>query len=175
MRNLQEILSNDRILCITRNINNDNVIQLMMTVLLRNKYATVKFTRAMNWEHLSVSFQDETPSWDDMQRMKEMFWTDDEECFQLHPKKENYINNHEHCLHIWRPTDGNFPIPPSIFVGFRQGKQEEDIEALKQMQIAIGEPLSDEKLKFLVLYANDKKKAEQQIKKMSLQDLLKLM
>lgn len=175
MKNLDDILNSPNILMITRKIVNNNVIQIMMSVNIRNKIATVKFTKAMNWEHLSVSFPDETPSWDDMQSMKEMFWKDDEECFQLHPKKENYINNHEHCLHIWRPIDGNFPIPPSIFVGFRQGKQDEDIQALKEMQIAMGEPLSDEKLKFLVLYANDKQAAEEQIKKMSLQEMLKLL
>ena len=51
--------------------------------------------------------------------MKEIFWRDDEVCMQLHPKKEEYVNNHNYCLHIWRPIDKEIPMPPSVMVGLK--------------------------------------------------------
>ena len=44
-----------------------------------------------------------TPSWDQMCKMKEIFFEDEEECIEYHPKKSEYITAHPHCLHIWRP------------------------------------------------------------------------
>ncbi len=55
------------------------------------------------WEHLSVSMPSKTPSWDQMCKMKEVFFDDEEEAVEYHPKKSEYINAHPHCLHIWRP------------------------------------------------------------------------
>lgn len=177
MKDINIIRKDARIRQILRDIVDDTKLQFKATV--RSKYntkvAVVKFTRFLNWEHLSVSYQDETPSWDFMQEMKEMFWNDDEVCIQLHPKAEDYINNHEHCLHIWRPLDKEIPTPPSIFVGFRRGKEQEDRELLKQMQIDLGSPLSEEELDMYVLQATNPKALQDKLKKMSLEDLAKLM
>ena len=77
------------------------------------------------WEHLSVTpyKNDKTPSWDFMCKMKEMFFRDDEACVEYHPKKEDYVNDLPHCLHIWRPLEEKLPTPPSIYVGVgRKGK-----------------------------------------------------
>ena len=73
------------------------------------------------WEHFSINpiSQKKTPSWDFMCRMKEMFFKDDEACVEYHPKKEDYVNNLPHCLHIWRPTKEKLPLPPAIFVGLK--------------------------------------------------------
>ena len=65
--------------------------------------------------------------------MKEVFWNDDEVCMQLHPKKEEYVNNHPFCLHIWKPIKQEIPIPPSIMVGIRKGHEEEDIKMIKEL------------------------------------------
>lgn len=67
------------------------------------KWLNFIFSVQMGWEHLSVSMPSKTPSWDQMCVMKDLFWEDNEECFQYHPKKEDYVNIHPHCLHIWRP------------------------------------------------------------------------
>ena len=80
----------------------------------------------MGWEHLSVSMPSRTPSWEQMCKMKDIFWGEDEACVQYHPKKEDYVNMHQHCLHIWRPTQEALPIPPHILVGFRDDKEKED-------------------------------------------------
>ena len=83
------------------------------------KFLNFIFSYQMGWEHLSVSMPNKTPSWDQMCVMKDIFWNEDEACVEYHPKKEDYVNNHQHCLHIWKPTNETLPLPPSILVGFR--------------------------------------------------------
>lgn len=90
------------------------------------------FSFGGEFEHLSVSTPVKTPTWEQMCKMKEIFWKDDEVCMQLHPKKEEYVNNHPYCLHIWRPKEKEIPTPSSIYVGLRKGKTQEDIEKLKE-------------------------------------------
>ena len=60
------------------------------------------FSYQMGWYHLSVSMPDKDPSWVQMCKMKDIFFDDEEECVEYHPKKSEYINVHPHCLHIWR-------------------------------------------------------------------------
>lgn len=76
------------------------------------------------WEHVSVHMDDQkvkgiqrTPTWSEMCKIKDIFW-DDQDCIaQYHPPKEDYINNHKHTLHLWRPTNVELPRPPWILVG----------------------------------------------------------
>ena len=49
------------------------------------------FSWAMGFEHLSVSTPTRTPTWEEMCIMKNIFWKDDEECMQVHPKKKKII------------------------------------------------------------------------------------
>lgn len=65
-----------------------------------------------SWEHVSISHASRTPSWEMMQKLKEMFFEDDEVVMQLHPKKSEYKNIHKHCLHLWRPINQEIPTPP---------------------------------------------------------------
>lgn len=71
------------------------------------------------WDHVSVSKRYECPSWEEMCRIKELFWDDPEDCVvQFHPPKSQYVNNHLYCLHLWRPNNGLIvPVPPTILVG----------------------------------------------------------
>ncbi len=55
------------------------------------------------WEHLSVSFENRTPTWDEMCFIKELFFDPEDLCIQMHPRQSQYINMHAHCLHIWKP------------------------------------------------------------------------
>lgn len=73
----------------------------------------------MGWEHVSVSRQDRCPTWDEMCQVKALFWTDDDCVIQYHPPASEYVNNHPNCLHLWRPTDVDLPMPPSILVGIQ--------------------------------------------------------
>lgn len=88
------------------------------------------FSWGCGFEHLSVSTPIRTPSWEQMCMMKDIFWNDDEVCMQLHPKKEDYVNNMKFCLHIWKPIDTEIPTPPSIMLGFRKGKEAEDLQQI---------------------------------------------
>lgn len=69
------------------------------------------------WEHVSVSTPHRTPTWKEMCFIKSLFWGDDVVVMQLHPRRDDYVNNHNHCLHLWRPTVGEIPVPPNITVG----------------------------------------------------------
>ena len=83
------------------------------------------FSYQMGWEHLSVSMPSKTPSWDQMCRMKDIFWNKDEACVEYHPKEEDYVNMHQQCLHIWKPTEEYLPTPPHILVGFKDAEEKE--------------------------------------------------
>lgn len=64
------------------------------------------------WEHVSVSCQNRTPTWEEMKTVKEMFWKDDETVVQFHPRQSEYVNIHEHVLHLWRIAGVNHELPP---------------------------------------------------------------
>lgn len=70
---------------------------------LNNKRLNFVFSVQEGWEHLSVSMPSKTPTWEQMCMMKDIFWEEEEECLEYHPRKSEYVNIHNHCLHIWRP------------------------------------------------------------------------
>lgn len=78
------------------------------------------------WEHVSVSVMTNQsgkcrmPTWDEMCMVKALFWDDEETVIQLHPPKSEWVNNHAGCLHLWRCTNQEQPLPPSIFVGIKE-------------------------------------------------------
>lgn len=76
------------------------------------------------WEHVSVTIMckhkqvNRCPTWAEMCFLKDLFWGPDEAVMQLHPPKSEYVNNHEFCLHLWKPPVFKpIPLPPAIFVG----------------------------------------------------------
>lgn len=74
------------------------------------------------WEHVSVTVlnkPEQTPTWAEMCIVKGLFWDDEETVIQFHPPKSEYVNNHAGCLHLWRPTKVEIPLPPSILVGIK--------------------------------------------------------
>lgn len=71
------------------------------------------------WEHVSVSTPRRPPNWQEMSFVKDLFWEPEECVMQLHPPKSEYVNNHSYCLHMWRPTRTEIPLPPSILVGVK--------------------------------------------------------
>ena len=59
-------------------------------------------------EHVSVElYARRLPTWDEMCEIKDIFWDDEEEVVQIHPKKSQYVNITE-ALHLWRPKDGDW-------------------------------------------------------------------
>jgi len=69
------------------------------------------------WEHVSVSHANrrKMPTWEDMCRVKDIFWDAEEEVVQIHPKESRYLHGvgygkdrRENVLHLWRPADGDW-------------------------------------------------------------------
>jgi hypothetical protein len=69
------------------------------------------------WDHVSVSLPNRCPTWEEMCRIKDLFFDEDETVVQFHPKKSEYVNCHPYCLHLWRSQDQEAVLPPSILVG----------------------------------------------------------
>lgn len=72
------------------------------------------------WQHVSVSFPDSKhtiPNWEVMCRVKDLFFEPEDTVVQFHPAKNNYVNYHGGCLHLWKPIGREFPIPDPILVG----------------------------------------------------------
>lgn len=59
-------------------------------------------------EHVSISpvKSNKLPSWEDMCKLKDIFFDDEEEVYQIHPPKSHYVNLSENCLHLWKPIPG---------------------------------------------------------------------
>lgn len=71
------------------------------------------------WEHVSVSLPHRCPTWEEMCAIKAAFWDDDDVVMQLHPPRAEWVNNHPHCLHLWRPVGVEIPRPPALMVGIQ--------------------------------------------------------
>lgn len=74
------------------------------------------------WEHVSVVVRGEnrTPTWEELSHIKSLWWDDAECVVQYHPPNSEYINNHPYCLHLWRPTEAEIPLPPTYMVGLKE-------------------------------------------------------
>lgn len=69
------------------------------------------------WEHVSVSLRHRCPTWEEMCYIKNLFWEEDVAVVQFHPKKSDYINHHQFCLHMWKQIGVNWVSPPKDLVG----------------------------------------------------------
>lgn len=72
--------------------------------------SSVDVIDGQRWEHVSVSLigSKKCPDWDTMCFIKAIFWGDEDEVIQIHPKRAEYVNLHPGCLHLWRIL-GGFP------------------------------------------------------------------
>jgi len=68
------------------------------------------------WEHVSVSYANRCPVWDEMCFIKDLFWTEEETVLQFHPKKTEYKNVHKYCLHLWRRCGENYELPNRLLI-----------------------------------------------------------
>jgi hypothetical protein len=67
----------------------------------------------LDWQHVSVSLSSgEVPTWEMMCKIKELFFEPEHWVVQFHPAKADYVNIHDGCLHLWRPTKAAMPTPP---------------------------------------------------------------
>lgn len=62
------------------------------------------------WEHVSIMKKSrKLPTWDEMCFIKDLFWREDENVVQIHPRKSEYVNFTD-ALHLWRPVGGDWNI-----------------------------------------------------------------
>lgn len=61
--------------------------------------------RTPNWGHLlhiSMSYPDHDPSWDEIKMLREVFFPPDVDAAMFLPRASNYVNVHRHCFHLWQ-------------------------------------------------------------------------
>jgi hypothetical protein len=64
------------------------------------------------WRHVSVSRQDRIPNYADLGSVKSAFIGDHRAAIQVFPKKDEHVNIHPRCLHLWSPVDEkHYPLP----------------------------------------------------------------
>ena len=83
------------------------------------------------WDHVSVAPIKKriTPDWEIMCKVKDIFFKPDEAVIQIHPPKDEYVNNMSNCLHLWRANDKDMTLPPSFMVGYRKGQTAAELQA----------------------------------------------
>jgi hypothetical protein len=64
------------------------------------------------WEHVSVSCANRCPTWEEMDKVKRLFWRDDETVVQFHPRDDVRVNVHPYCLHLWKRCGQEYELPP---------------------------------------------------------------
>lgn len=107
----------------------DGVYHIPHNTIDRYIYNVV-FSIGMGWEHMSVSLLkingknkiekvERCPTWEEMCFLKNVFWTPEECCVQYHPAMADYISNHKWCLHVWRSTEVQMPVPDTVLVGLK--------------------------------------------------------
>ena len=101
-----------------------------------NRQARVVWSNGGGWDHVSVSWQDRCPTWDEMAKVKKLFFYPEEICVEYHPPESEYVNFHPFCLHIWRYQQPGMPMPSSWMVGPKKGQTQaqeirEGLEALQ--------------------------------------------
>lgn len=119
MKSLEEIKENRNLLIGRTGVDGGSGV-----VYFSTWKGSVIWSFGCGWEHVSVSPEKKriTPSWDDMCKLKDMFFHDDETVIEYHPAKSEYVNMVGNCLHLWKPLEQELPIPPAIMVGIRNNQ-----------------------------------------------------
>lgn len=106
----------------------------------KNHPATVVFSNGGGWDHVSVSFSNRCPTWDEMCEVKRMFFYPEEIAVEYHPSESEYVNAFPYCLHIWRYQQPGMPMPPAWMVGPKKGQSAREAynEGLNALQAADG-------------------------------------
>lgn len=100
----------------TQCIGSNNGIFIVRSVRFKHTLKCIA-SDGEGWEHVSVSLNHRTPRWNEMCYIKDLFWDEEDWVIQFHPAKDNNINLHPHCLHLWRKAGTNdFTEKPPIYM-----------------------------------------------------------
>lgn len=73
----------------------------------------------LGWDHVSVAINgrgDRTPTWAEMEWVRDLCFEPTETCMQLSVPREEHINVHPGVLHLWRPQGVEIPRPDAVMV-----------------------------------------------------------
>lgn len=90
-----------------------------LSVSKRRAIAVFVASWGLGWDHVSISFRDRRPTWDEMCEVKDIFFKEDEACVKYHPAKAycvNILNIRTYCFHICRPQEIEILKPPIYMV-----------------------------------------------------------
>lgn len=99
---------------------NNGAFSIPASLAKRRPLLRVIASDGLGWEHVSVSTATRCPTWEEMCFIKSMFWDAEDTVMQLHPPESRWINNFPYCLHLWRPTEQEIPLPLDIMVGYKE-------------------------------------------------------
>lgn len=112
MKSLEEIKDNSKLEIKQESV--DGIAGLLHMTGLRK--CTIIASWGGGWEHVSVCPANRCPTWEEMCKIKDMFWNSNEVVMQIHPEKSAYVNIMPNCLHLWKPIDQEIPVPPILYV-----------------------------------------------------------
>lgn len=55
--------------------------------------------------HVSASYRDRAPSWDDLRALRALFFSPDRDVIQVLPRRGEYVNVHEFCHHLFEAPE----------------------------------------------------------------------
>lgn len=143
MKTVEEILSNGAIFSKGRTLNYDGISGYLSIERIDMSFIA---SWGGGWDHVSVAplNRKKVPTWEQMCKVKDIFFKPDESVIQVHPPKEEYVNNMSNCLHLWRCSYKEMLLPPSCFVGIKPGQtREELIQEIKEAYEKAGEAYVD--------------------------------
>lgn len=92
----------------------------MVPIKMNGPVMAVQISPAVDqyeFDHVSVSLPHRTPTWDEMCKVKDLFFEDEDVVVQFHPAKSQFVNFAKNCLHMWRWAKGKLPTPQAFEVG----------------------------------------------------------
>lgn len=108
MRSLDEIKSNKKVMITPSPMNALGMVTGLLTLDGNLRAGFCMGANEEGNEHVSIElYAHRLPTWSEMCEVKDIFWNEEEEVVQIHPKKSHYVNMTE-ALHLWRPVDGDW-------------------------------------------------------------------
>lgn len=86
------------------------------TTLLRVLASVQVYHDKNAWLHVSMSHHDRLPTYEEMQKVKDVFVGRNNKAIQVFSPASEHVNVHPYCLHLWHCITAN-PIPDFRFAG----------------------------------------------------------
>lgn len=74
----------------------------------REDGATIIITQDAGLWHLSMSYQNRLPTYDELKKARYQYLPECKNVAQIFPPKNEFVNIHEYCLHLWELELGEF-------------------------------------------------------------------